>query len=185
MTFFWEVTLRESEEWTAKLEANFNFPEWKPLIHDESPWSTVAQVDSPGYGTKGNQLNTSALWYKLFSYELCKDTAMLFQNKLAFNSILPPASSALSDSPTSFLAGHKESPREQMISFNIEPSNYTPSTPHPGPKPGSPLYLFCSDRGWNGNGVPRGLEGVGEVAFGKRRGRRIVRLCVLSISFSD
>ena len=73
MSFFWEVTLRESVKWTAKLEANFNFPEWKPLIQDESPWSTVAQVDSPGCGTKGNQLNASAPWYKLFSVELHKD----------------------------------------------------------------------------------------------------------------
>lgn len=89
MSFFWEVTLRESVKWTAKREANFNFPEWKPLIRDESPWTTVAQVDSPGYGTKGNQLNASALWYKLFSVELHEDIAMLLQNKLAFNSNHP------------------------------------------------------------------------------------------------
>lgn len=85
MSFFWEVTLRESVKWTAKREANFNFPEWKPLIQEESPWTTVAQVDSLGYGTKGNQLNASALWYKLFSVELHEDIAMLLQSKLAFN----------------------------------------------------------------------------------------------------
>lgn len=83
MSFFWEVTLRESVKWTAKLEANFNFPEWKPLIQDESPWSTVAQVDSPGYSTKGNQLNASALWYKLFSVELHKDIAMRLQKQVS------------------------------------------------------------------------------------------------------
>lgn len=152
MSFFWEVTLRESVKWTAKLEANFNFPEWKPLIRDESPWTTVAQVDSPGYGTKGNQLNASALWYKLFSVKLHEDIAMLLQNTLAFNFDPPPASSALvstyySDPAAEYLlfSHRSECPREHTMGIIIKLNIYTPP-PKPRMRPETPSIYFVKIR---------------------------------------